>query len=551
MPDQTSTIGQKQRVPLRKQAQPDADYIEWNGGEEQYYHFLAEAIPQIVWTARPDGYNDYFNRRWFEYTGLSAEETYDPLNQGWPDFASLTGSSKSAVHEEDQAQYLQQWKEALRSGKSYEIEYRFRRAADGMYRWHLGRAVAIHDEEGNVIKWFGTCTDIHDQKEAQVQMANLNRELERSVIERTQELRLSQEQDRANLQRLHEIIQNLPMGALAIDEQGIILHANALLLRIFGIDGDPNALAGTPTDELRKHFMAQMVDPELFWGEGNRMLDRSKPLKGDLVLKDGRIIEHDYIPIVDKETERGFLLLYRDITQERRIDNSKSEFMSLASHQLRTPLTAIRWTFGRLQKKLADRTSSVEQRLIDEGRKAANRMAETIDTMLAISRIEAGKVKLDITPIDLPLLLHDVQRDFADDITLKHLHVSIECDDGIEMQTDEHFLREIIFNLVSNAVKYTPERGHIAIALREQQDTIVVTIEDTGYGIPTHQQEKIFSKFFRGDNVTQHDTTGTGLGLYLVYLLMRIMRGQIKFLSQEGKGTIFTLTFPRNFYELG
>lgn len=119
---------------------------------EQRYRDLADAMPQIVWTARPDGYLDYYNSRWFEYTGISREQTYSP--DGW----------KAVLHPDDRQMCLDRWYQAVRTGEAYDIEYRFRRASDSNYRWHLGRALPLRDEQGRIVKWFGTCTDIDDQK---------------------------------------------------------------------------------------------------------------------------------------------------------------------------------------------------------------------------------------------------------------------------------------------------------------------------------------------------------------------------------------------------
>ncbi|HEY0407414.1 MAG TPA: PAS domain S-box protein [Pyrinomonadaceae bacterium] len=121
---------------------------------EERYRYLADAMPQIVWTARSDGYLDYYNRRWFEYTGMTMEQT-----KGW--------GWQPVLHPDDAEMCLRRWSRSVLTGEDYQVEYRFRRAADGQYRWHLGRAVALRNEDGEVVKWFGTCTDIHDQKRAE------------------------------------------------------------------------------------------------------------------------------------------------------------------------------------------------------------------------------------------------------------------------------------------------------------------------------------------------------------------------------------------------
>jgi PAS domain S-box-containing protein len=142
---------------------------------ERHYRELADAMPQIVWTARPDGYLDYYNQRWFDYTGLTLEQT-----KGW--------GWQLVLHPDDLQKCLERWSEAVRTGQRYEIEYRFKRAADGRYRWHLGRAFPIRDAEGRITKWYGTCTDIHDQKRAEDELQKVREELEQRVERRTGDL---------------------------------------------------------------------------------------------------------------------------------------------------------------------------------------------------------------------------------------------------------------------------------------------------------------------------------------------------------------------------
>jgi PAS domain S-box-containing protein len=142
---------------------------------ERRYLTLAEAMPQIIWTARPDGGLDYYNHRWFDYTGMTLEET-----QGW--------GWQPVLHPDDVDNCINRWTESVQSGGDYEVEYRFKRASDNTYRWHLGRALALRDEEGRIVKWFGTCTDIDDQKRAQDVLQQAQHQLEQQVEERTQAL---------------------------------------------------------------------------------------------------------------------------------------------------------------------------------------------------------------------------------------------------------------------------------------------------------------------------------------------------------------------------
>jgi two-component system, sensor histidine kinase and response regulator len=142
---------------------------------EKGFRQMADAMPQIVWTARPDGWLDYYNQRWFDYTGLTLEAT-----QGW--------GWGAVLHPDDLQNCIDVWSEAVRTGDPYEIDYRFKRASDSAYRWHLGRASAVRDDNGHIVKWFGTATDIHDQKLAEDALLTAREGLEGRVRARTAEL---------------------------------------------------------------------------------------------------------------------------------------------------------------------------------------------------------------------------------------------------------------------------------------------------------------------------------------------------------------------------
>jgi PAS domain S-box-containing protein len=142
---------------------------------EENYRQLADAMPQIVWTARADGFLDYYNQRWFDYTGMTLEKS---VGWGWA----------TVLHPDDLQNCIEVWSRAVETGEKYTVEYRFKRASDGAYRWHLGQALPAHDEAGNVVKWFGTCTDIHEQKQVEAELRQVRAELESRVESRTEAL---------------------------------------------------------------------------------------------------------------------------------------------------------------------------------------------------------------------------------------------------------------------------------------------------------------------------------------------------------------------------
>ena len=216
--------------PARQQVTPSEA-----GVRERHFAVLAEAIPQIVWTANPDGWIDYFNQNWSDFTGMSLEEA-----QGW--------GWQPAVHPNDLQVCLERWNEALRSGESFEIEYRFKRASDGTYRWHLGRALPLRDKSGQVVKWFGTCTDIHDQKKAEELLRQAHEDLERLATMRTKELERANlflqdqiaERERIDEARLAQakilasILDNMGDAVIVVDSDENFLVFNPAAERMFG-----------------------------------------------------------------------------------------------------------------------------------------------------------------------------------------------------------------------------------------------------------------------------------------------------------------------------
>lgn len=508
------------------------------GFSEEKMRFLAEAIPQIVWTAQPDGTVDYMNRRWFAYTGLTEQETY--------------GELKTAVHPDDYLRYKRRWAECIKHRTPYEMEYRFRRASDGMYRWHLGRGVPLKDPRGKVIKWFGTCTDIHGQKEAEAQVRKLNEELETLVLERTAHLleevrrrRKTERRHREHVNLLQNMIHLLPMAALATDRHGTILYANEKFRLLFAPHDDISVLISRPCFDVLSIWRERVTVDTL-----EKLCSHSGPpqigvMRLEVSLPDGRTFLIERFPGIVDARESGSLILVRDISEEKRIDAVKSNFMSLASHQLRTPLTALRWGLARLEKNLDGRLKPEDIALLERARQSTSAMAQTITTMLAISRVEAGLRTVNASTVPLAGFLETLRSHFEEACAEKEIKLTITCAGDMELRTDPVILREIMENLLTNAVKYTPKGGVIRVhAGREGKHKVKIRVEDTGYGIPAHEHPKVFTKFFRGENVVNVDTSGTGLGLYLVSLLVHAIEAKIDFASEPGRGTTFTLAVP-------
>ncbi len=254
--------------------------------------------------------------------------------------------------------------------------------------------------------------------------------------------------------------------------------------------------------------------------------------------------EQTMYPIMENGEPIFFVIIHHDITARIRSDQAKSEFISLASHQLRTPLTALRLTLGALLRGQLGKVEPETEQAATRAMEYVVRMAETVHTMLNISQMEEGRMKPFAAPVHIADFLSSIRSEFDLEISRKKQICEIICPKELDCSTDQALLREVIANLLANALRYTPNEGKVTMAAGIEGDKLRLDISDSGCGIPSYQMEKIFTKFFRADNVMKTDTEGTGLGLYLVHSVVKLLKGTISFTSKEGAGTIFTVHLP-------
>ena len=238
----------------------------------------------------------------------------------------------------------------------------------------------------------------------------------------------------------------------------------------------------------------------------------------------------------------GLTLTLHDVTREREISRMKSDFVSFVSHQLRTPLAGIKWLL-----ELAARCALPEdaREYIEDSRSSAERLSRLVNELLDISRLESGTLVLKPEPTSL----HEVTRSVLDDLRAlvqdKGHHVHLR---GVEtlpsVVADPQLLRQVLLNLISNAIKYTPPAGEVSIRGHRAGGMMSWAIQDNGIGIPKSSQARLFEKFYRAENAMTIETEGTGLGLYLVRLIVEQWGGTITCDSDVGRGSIFTVTFP-------
>ncbi|MFH0830725.1 MAG: PAS domain-containing sensor histidine kinase, partial [Parcubacteria group bacterium] len=262
-------------------------------------------------------------------------------------------------------------------------------------------------------------------------------------------------------------------------------------------------------------------------------------------------------PILVNKQPVGGIVVFMDVTIETEIDRVKTEFVSLASHQLRTPLSTVSWYTEMLLSGDAGVLKADQKLYVQEVYDANRRMVELVNALLNVSRLELGTFSVEPIPTNLAEQAKTVLKELEHQISEKHLRLSEKYDPALPVLPADPNLISIIFqNLLSNAVKYTPAKGAVSFTLDQakkgqvfggkklEQDSITIEVKDTGYGIPAKQQHLIFTKLFRADNVKEKGTDGTGLGLYIVKSILDQAGGMIHFVSRQNKGTTFFVSLP-------
>lgn len=339
----------------------------------EHFKFLADNIPVIVWTTQRDGTVDYFNKRWYDYTGLNFQDSKTRL--------------KEIMHPNDFDASVRSWNAAVEKQEPYEFEYRFKRASDGQYRWHRVNAVPFRDESGEVVAWFGTSIDIEDQK-----------------------------------------------------------------------------------TELEK----------------------------------------------------------------------KDEFIGVASHELKTPLTSLKG-YMQLMAEYEARLPENVNHYIKKANDSMNKLQHLINDLLDVSKIQAGKLKFSMGPLNLADIIQSCVE------SSNHIYpvytIQSHVEKNIPVIGNAERLEQVLMNLISNAVKYSPANKDIIIRAEKSGNIATVTVIDFGIGLSAENQQKIFERFFRV-NDNKFLAAGLGMGLYISSEIIKEHNGSIQVKSELNQGAEFSVTLP-------
>ncbi|GAC1386927.1 MAG: hypothetical protein NVS1B7_6670 [Candidatus Saccharimonadales bacterium] len=337
-------------------------------------------------------------------------------------------------------------------------------------------------------------------------------------------------------------------GAITTDEQGRISRINHVALELLGFKESeligqwfPRAIvavdeSGKKISPMERPITRAFLDGKHISEKMLYLTKSGKPVPVAITVS----------PVFLGDKPVGAIEVFRDVSLDHEIDRMKSEFISIASHQLRTPLTAIQTYAHLLASGFKGSLTKGQMEFMEIILSSVDRMNNIITTLLDVSRIEAGKLSVEAKQIDVRELCSTIIYELSQSTKDKNIKLHYAAlTEPLLVTTDPLLIAEAYSNLISNAIKYTPELGSVNVSIAVQDNGVLLTVKDNGYGIPKHMQNQIFTKFFRASNVVKRDTTGTGLGLYMVKQIADALKGKVWFTSEENRGTMFYFWIPQ------
>lgn len=330
-----------------------------------------------------------------------------------------------------------------------------------------------------------------------------------------------------------------PVAYLIITVDGVIKEGNAAAVSL--LETETGALS--KLNFFERLGIAEHVDVEVLRAKvraGVTLNELELPLQTD----DEREV-WVLFSVFSYRSSNERLVSLVDVTEQKHIDTAKSEFVALATHQLRTPIAAIRWNAELLEKNLKDTMTDAQGRYLDKISRNVLRMINLINDFLSVSKLEMGTYAAAPEEINLSEYFTGIYDEFAGKIAEKQIElVRSEVPPQATIKVDSRLFHIVVSNLVSNAVKYSIPQGRLACSYELRGEELTVVIADNGIGIPTGELDKLFTKFYRASNAQAHQTEGTGLGLYIVKQSVEQMGGRIEVVSEENQGARFTVVLP-------
>jgi len=337
------------------------------------------------------------------------------------------------------------------------------------------------------------------------------------------------------------IIANFPDGILVFDEKNNLLLVNPKAEALLGLStGD---LTNKPISELKNLSVFEPLAELIGLEAGSKIKD---VFRGKIKTKENLTLEVTTASLNNDGGKKGTLVVLHEVTREKMIERMKTEFVSLSAHQLRTPLSAIKWTLRMLLDGDLGRITKEQKSFIEKIYRSNERMIFLINDLLNVSRIEEGTYVYKVALGDIEPMVESAIGLYKEEIKRKKIKVEFkkpkERLPQVRMDTEKI---ELAFqNFLDNAIRYNHIGGKVIVSLKYDKKEIEVAVKDTGIGIPKDQQDRVFSRFFRAANVMREGTDGTGLGLFITKNIIEAHGGKVWFESEENKGSTFYFSLP-------
>jgi|GEM_PF-908688 len=477
----------------------------------------------------PDGIILYANAAAEKLTGYSRKEIIGK-NSG-----QLWGGRM------DKSFYEKMWKTIKMDKKPYSGEVTNKKKNGNEYLASI-RISPILDREKEVKFFVGVEQDITEEREAQIRVIR-----HASELQKANEL-IEEEKERA--EGILRFLKSIGDGVVATDMNAKIIFFNEAIEKLTKISSAE--AMGKYSYEVFRFLREKELDkqhkiiPKFLSGKG-----KANQIKDRFILerKDGsRIFVNFSISFIYGRSgeKQGCIMVLRDITEERELEKTKDNFLSVAAHQLRTPLSGIRWNLEMLLEGDAGKLPKEALDIIKDLDENNQRLVALVNDLLNVSRINLGKSMDSPEPVEVKEAIKNAIKNL--DGFAKRNNVKVVFDEkktpNIKVMIIPNRFFESVENVASNAIKYSPNKSSVKIAVSQEAGKAVISVSDSGIGIPETDKEKIFSKFFRAHNAAIKDPEGSGLGLNVVKSFIEEAGGSVSFESKEGKGTTFLINLP-------
>jgi PAS domain S-box-containing protein len=474
----------------------------------ELFQTMADNVPAMIWMSGTDKFEDYFNKTWLEFTGRTSEQE---SNEGWLE----------TVHPDDVKRCIDTYNASFKKQKGFYSEYRLRRY-DGVYRWVSDNSAPRFSPDGEFLGFISACIDIDDQKRF------------REKIQESELLfKTISNASPAALWMTNEFEENVFVSDTWLKWTGknfndVILHGwveSALEEDQKSITADFRECF-SQRKSFKKEFRFTHHDGEIKWGltEGYPFYDYSGAFS-------------------------GFAGSITDITELKKLEQRKDDFIKMASHELKTPITSIN---GYVQLLLNIYNEADEQRLqlskqtvkssLNTIAKQVVKLTRLISELLDLSRIESGKLELDKTAFDLRSMIEETVQDIRQTAS-KHAIILHNDFEG-KIVADKDRIGQALLNLLTNAIKYSPNADLIEVFVENGNRSAIIKVKDYGIGIDKKDQQKIFERFYRVEGKSEQTFPGFGIGLFIASEIIQRHNGSIRVESEKGKGSVFTVTLP-------